>query len=425
MNFKFKLHTQILVSIVLGFIIGIILREKAAFFEPIITILSIFGKIFIRLLKMIIIPIVFSSLVVGIINLGNVRNLGKLGVRTFIYYMSTTIMAVLIGMACVNLIQPGENANLTDNNLSSIQSELVSSSSEKVMSIKENASKQNQIENLVNYVPDNIFNSIVDENMIGIIIFSLIFGCALLTIGRNKDLMTGFVEGINDIMLKITDWIMKIAPIGVFCLIAALITQTGIGAFKNLIFYIITVLIGLVIHVLITYTSILVFLANYSPIIFIKKMFPALATAFSTDSSVATLPVTMDCLENNVGVSKKVTNFVAPLGATMNMDGTALYEAVAAMFIAQAYGADLTMVEQLIIFFTATLASIGAAGIPSAGLVTLVIVLRSVNLPLDAIAYLLAVDRILDMCRTTVNVLGDACGAILLSKFEGEKLQID
>jgi proton glutamate symport protein len=399
---KVKLHTQVFLGIILGVFCGILLRENATLLQPI-------GDIFIQLLRMMIIPIVFSSLVVGVISLGSIQGLGQLGARTFIYYIVTTVIAVTIGLTVVNTIKPGVGAQFQVTQVQSIQE--VPDSEFIFLDI------------IRQIVPRNIINAAAEDQMLAVIFFSIFFGSALIYLGKKAEVIKDVIESFNTIVLKMTDWIMQLAPLGVFALMASLIGKTGLEAFKPLVFYMAVVLIGLAIHVTVTLSGALIFIAQYSPITLAKKMFPAFATAFSTDSSIATLPVTMDCLEKNVGVSKKVTGFVAPLGATINMDGTALYEAVAAIFIAQVYGIEMSLMQQIMIAFTATLASIGAAGIPSAGLITMVIVLRAVNLPLEGIGLLLAVDRILDMCRTTVNVMGDSCGAVIIARWGGERLQ--
>jgi Na+/H+-dicarboxylate symporter len=280
---------------------------------------------------------------------------------------------------------------------------------------------------LVNFfnqvVPSNIFRAAsADNQMLGVIFFSIFFGMALIYLGKKSDPVKSVIESLNSIILKMIDWIIQLAPIGVFALMATLVGEMGIEAFRSLGLYILVVILGLLFHATVVLSGALLFIAQYSPRELFRKMFPAIATAFTTDSSVATLPVTMDCLEQNVGVSKRTSGFVSPLGATMNMDGTALYEAVAAMFIAQVYGIDMNLTQQLMIAFTAIIASIGAAGIPSAGLITMIIVLRAVNLPLEGLGLLLAVDRILDMCRTTVNVIGDAVGAVIIAHLDGERL---
>tara|TARA_B100000131_G_scaffold85467_1_gene82407 strand:- start:208 stop:1401 length:1194 start_codon:yes stop_codon:yes gene_type:complete len=389
-------------AMLLGVIVGILFREHALVFEPL-------GNVFIRLLKMIIVPIIFSSLVVGVVSLGSVQSLGRLGMRTFLYYMVTTIMAVMIGLIVVNFIKPGFD---TDVDLALFSSNPITDSIDHEVSV---------VSVITDIVPSNIISAIATENMLGIIFFSIIFGTALLSLDIKGGTVKQFIEEFNNLFLKITDWIMKLSPIGVFALIATMVGQTGFAIFKPVAFYVATVLIAIAIHLLFTLSSILIIVARYSPVTFFQKIFPAIATAFSTDSSIATLPVTMECLEKNVGVSKKVVGFIAPLGATVNMDGTALYEAVAAVFIAQVVGIDMTITQQIIVMLTAVLASVGAAGIPSAGLVTMVIVLKSVNLPLEGIGILLAVDRILDMFRTSVNIISDSCGALVIGRLEGEQ----
>lgn len=387
---------------VLGVLVGVLTPDVALFLQPI-------GTAFIRLLRMIIVPLIFSSLITGVVSLGSVKHLGRLGSQTFLYYLFSTLMAVVIGLIMVNLIQPGVGTSIDLSLFKSIESSFVS-----------RADQVTVTGILQGIIPTNLVDAVLNENMLGIIFFSVLLGVSLLYLGPNVNRLKRVIEEANTIFLKITEWIMRLSPYGVFSLIAALVAQTGFMVFKPLFFYVATVLLAIFIHSFLTLSGMLLIVARYSPAIFFKKMFPALATAFSTDSSLATLPVTMDCLESRVGVSKKVTGFVAPLGATINMDGTALYEAVAAVFIAQVFGVDLSLSSQILIMVTAILASVGAAGIPSAGLVTMVIVLKAVHLPLEGLGILLAVDRILDMFRTTVNVSSDACGAIIVARFGGE-----
>jgi len=396
---KAKIHTQILIAIILGVVVGLLLGENAGH-------IKVVGDIFIRLLRMIIMPLILASMVAGIVSIGNVRNLGRIGLRTFVYYMATTLLAVSVGLVLVNLLSPGVGVELGVE--TSFDSEAHTAPS--VVSI------------VTDIVPKNLFDALVKDKVLSIIFFSLLLGVALSSVGEKAKPLTAFFEALNAVMLKITDWIMRLAPLGVFALMACTIGQMGLAVIKPLAVYMATVVLGLGIHACITLPILLSIFGRYSPLKFIRDMFSAVATAFSTASSAATLPITMDCLEKNAGVSNKVASFVLPLGATVNMDGTALYEAVAAMFIAQAYGIDLTLGQQLIIMLTATLASIGAAAIPGAGLVTMVIVLKAVNLPLEGIGMVLAVDRLLDMCRTSVNVWGDACGAAVVARLEGEEL---
>lgn len=401
---RVKLHTQIFFGIILGIVCGVLFRDYAVVFQPL-------GDVFVRLLRMVTVPIVFTSLVMGVVSLGNVQHLGRLGAKTFSYFILTGIAAVLLGMILVNFLKPGINSNFPV--------------PEDFIATDYAPSGTYILDILQQTIPDNIIRAIVNEEILGIIFFSIFFGCGLLVIGKKGSACVSLIEGMNDAFLKVTEWIMLLAPMGVFALMAALVGKMGITAFKPLALFSFCVFLGLILHVFFVYGSVLLFVGKYSPVAFIKRSFPALATAFSTDSSIATLPVTMETLEKNVGVSKKISGFVAPLGATLNMDGTALYEAVAAMFIAQVYGVHMSLTQQCILALTAVLASVGAAGIPSAGLVTMVIVLRSVNLPLEGIGLLLAVDRVLDMCRTTVNVMGDMVGAVVVSRLEGERLSVE
>jgi proton glutamate symport protein len=396
---KLKVHTQILISIILGVVAGILLGEKAIH-------IKIVGDMFIRLLKAIIIPLILASMVAGIVSLGDVRKLGRIGLRTFIYYAATTTLAVGVGLILVNLMRPGVGVDIGIEAGADLSGGEVPS----VISI------------IRDIIPANLFDAMAKDKVLSVIFFSLLLGVAISSIGEKGRPLVTFFEAFNAVMMKITDWIMRLAPFGVFALMAYTIGSMGLSVIKPLIVYMATVVIGLTIHACVTLPVLLKTLGKYSPLKFIRDVFSAVATAFSTASSAATLPITMDCLQENTGVSNKVTSFVLPLGATVNMDGTALYEAVAAMFIAQAYGIDLSIGQQIVIMLTATLASIGAAAIPGAGLVTMVIVLRAVNLPLEGIGMILAVDRILDMLRTAVNVWGDACGAAVVANLEGEQL---
>jgi len=396
---KLKVHTQILIAIVLGVVVGILLGEKAAH-------IKIVGDMFIRLLKAIIIPLILASMVAGIVSLGDVRKLGRIGLRTFIYYMATTTLAVGVGLILVNLMKPGVGVDIGIEAAADLSGGEVPS----VLSI------------ISDIIPANLFDAMAKDKVLSVIFFSLLLGVAISSIGEKGRPLVNLFEAFNTVMMKITGWIMRLAPLGVFALMAYTIGTMGLSVIKPLVVYMATVILGLTIHACVTLPVLLSTFGKYSPLKFTRDVFSALATAFSTASSAATLPITMDCLQENTGVSNKVTSFVLPLGATVNMDGTALYEAVAAMFIAQAYGIDLSIGQQLIIMLTATLASIGAAAIPGAGLVTMVIVLKAVNLPLEGIGMILAVDRILDMLRTAVNVWGDACGAVVIARLEGEKL---
>lgn len=390
---KLKIHTQILIAMMLGVAFGALFGESACK-------VKILGDIFINLLKMIMIPLIIASMICGVTSIGNIRNLGRMGLKTFLYYAATTILAVLVGLVLVNLIQPGVGLELSGEQVT--------------------AEPKTVIEIIREIVPDNLFNAAAKGNVLPIILFSIVFGVALSSVGEKAKPVINFFESLNAVIMRITGWIIRLAPLGVFALMAYMVGEMGFSVMKNLALYMATVLVGLAIHSVITLPVILKVVGKYSPVRFVNNMFSSVATAFSTASSAATLPVTMDCLENKAGVSNKVASFVLPIGATVNMDGTALYEAVAAMCIAQAYGFEFGIAQQLVIMFTAALASVGAAAIPSAGLVTMAIVLSAVGLPLEGVGLIIAVDRFLDMCRTAVNVWGDACGAVVVARLEGE-----
>ena len=415
---KLKASTQILLAMIAGILLGLLLgyfssapqyedTTYAKVADNLLMKLDFVGRLFIRLLKMIIIPLIVASLVSGVVSLGDARNLGRLGGKTFLYYMSTTVLAVAIGLVLVNIIRPGKRFDPDKAPTTIVDTE---SEPPSITSVLEDI------------VPDNIVDAMARSNVLSVIFFSILLGTAIISVGEKALPLAAFFESLNTVVMKIVGWIMALAPIGVFALMARMIGTLGLAVMKPLSFHMLTVLLGLAIHSVIILPLLLRVFARYSPLKFAKDMFSAVLTAFSTASSSATLPITMECIEENAGASNRVASFVLPLGATVNMDGTALYEAVAAMFIAQTYGIDLSIGQQLVIMLTATLASIGAAAIPSAGLVTMVIVLRSVNLPMEGIGMIWAVDRILDMFRTAVNVWGDSCGTAIIARLEGEQL---
>jgi Na+/H+-dicarboxylate symporter len=396
---KLKIHTQIFIAIVLGLITGIVFGEKTAH-------IKILGDLFIRLLKVIIIPLIMASMVAGIVSLGNIKKLGRIGLKTFLYYMATTALAVGIGLILVNLINPGVGVDIG----AETAAELSEREAPTIISI------------LTDILPENLFDAMAKDKVLSIIFFSILLGVAISSIGEKGRPLATLFEAFNAVMMKITDWILRLAPVGIFALMACTIGTMGLSVLRPLLLYMVTVIVGLLIHAIIILPMLLTIFGKLSPVKLFKDVFSAIATAFSTASSAATLPITMDCLQENTGVSNKITSFVLPLGATINMDGTALYEAVAAMFIAQAYGIEMGLWQQMVIMLTATLASIGAAAIPGAGLITMVIVLKAVNLPVEGIAMILAVDRLLDMLRTAVNVWGDTCGTVVVANLEAEKL---
>ncbi len=361
------------------------------------------GNIFMRLLSLLAIPLVLASLIVGAASLEDVRKLEKIGSRAFFLYVGTTAMAIIIGLSLANVIKPGKMvAEETKLELLTEYKPAANISSLEI----------NFTDYLENIVPRNPFRAIATEEMLQIVFFAVFFGVAINFAPREKTkYVVNFFSGFSEIMITMVGIVMKVAPIGVFALIAATIAEFGFDIIITLFFYIITVIIGLLLQVAIVYTPMIKFLAKLNPIEFFKKMRVAQIVALSTSSSAATLPVTMDCVENKIGIPKKVSGFVLPLGATINMDGTALYQGVAAVFIAQVYGMDLTIYQQLTVVLTAVLASIGTAPVPGVGILMLVMILNSINVPAEGIALILGVDRLLDMCRTVPNITGDAAVA--------------
>lgn len=398
------LHWQILIGLVLGVIFGLV-------FGPAVEYVGWMGTLFIQALKMIIVPLIITSIVSGVANIGSGSNFGRLFTKTFSYYIITSTFAITAGLFFVNMIKPGVGADI---NLE--------------QSVEGFAAEgQSFIDTLMGIVPSNIFEAIAAGNMLSIIFFSMLFGFFITRIESEKrDLLINFFAAGFEVMMKITLFIIKFTPIGVFALAASLMASQDnpLGTFQSLGLYMVTVIAALAFHGIVILPLILRFIAKVNPVNHFKALTGPLITAFSTSSSNATLPYTLEAVEENSGVSNKITSFTLPLGATINMDGTALYECVAVMFIAQAYGIELGIVQQVIVVITALLASIGAAAVPMAGLVMMTIILSAVGLPLEGIALILPVDRILDMCRTTVNVWSDSCGAVVVAKTEGEVLKV-
>ncbi len=401
---KLKLHWQILIALVLGIILALV--SKAAGFEHVvIDDISMLGVIFLRALRMVIVPLIVASIISGVTSIGNAENFGRMSAKTFTYYITTSLLAILTGLILVNLIQPGVGANL---NLQSVPENL-------------QANVQKLGDTLLGIIPLNPLAVMVEGKILPTIFFSLLFGFFITKApDPYRKQLTDLFQGIFEVMMKLTHFIILFTPIGVFAIIAQKVAQTGLDVFIPLAGYMVTVIGALAIHAFITLPLLLALIGRISPLKMFKAMSAALLTAFSTSSSSATLPLTMSSIEQNAGASNRVSSFVLPLGATINMDGTALYECVAAIFIAQVYGFDLSFAQQFIVVLTALLASIGAAGIPMAGLVMMAIILNAVGLPLEGVGLILAVDRILDMLRTSVNVWSDSCGTAIIAKTEGE-----
>ena len=385
--------------------------------QLLLSILGPIGDVFMRLLKMVIVPLVFSSLLVGVASLGDIRKLGRLGSRTIGLYIGTTAVAVAIGLLCANLVTPGSfiDAEAKAKLLSEFQG---------VASTRSEAAAQapSMIDNLLQIIPTNPIGSLAAGEMLQIIFFALLLGISLTMLKDKGETLIRFFDDLQEAMIVLINLIMKLAPYGVAALVAAVIGQSGWSVLKALLVYTVTVLIGLSLHALLVYGGIVRVLAKLPLSEFFKAIRPAQLLAFSTSSSSAALPVSMECAEKNVKMSKEVASFVLPLGSTVNMDGTALYQGVAAVFIAQVFGLDLTIGDQLSIVLAATMASIGAAGVPGAGIVTLALVLTTSGIPQVGLALILGMDRLLDMFRTAVNVTGDLSVATVMAKLEGEEL---
>ncbi len=369
------------------------------------------GDVFLRALKMIIIPLVVSSLISGVTNIGGSRSLGRLGLKAITYYISTSTVAILTGLVLVNLFEPGVGAEL--NFTEAVDPGLARDSLGGI---------------LIKIIPENIFAAFSDNTqLLSIILFSVLFGFFITQVeNEHNQRMKDFFNSIFEVMMKLTLFVVRFTPLGILGLVATKVSEQSnlLALIQSMGLYMIVVIMALAIHAGITLPLLLKLVGRVSPLKHARAMQTPLITAFSTASSNATLPLTMEAIEHKAGVSNKITSFTLPLGATVNMDGTALYECVAVIFIAQVYGVELSLVQQIIVVVTALLASIGAAGIPMAGLVMITIVLTAVGLPLEGVGLILAVDPLLDMFRTSVNVWSDTCGAVIIAKTEGEKLNV-
>ncbi len=411
-----KLHWKIFIAIVVALAAGQFTPVDSNLFKA----YDFLGTLFLNALKMIIVPLIVSSIISSMAGLGEGDNLGRLGGKTLLYYTCSSLLAILIGLAIVNVTTPGisngqpAGAQL---NLGTDKAEL-----DQALANVEGRGGRDVLDIFIRMVPKNIFSAAHEGQMLGLIFFSILFGVFMTRIaGQYQTTLQHFWRGVSDTMVAMTMFIMQFAPIGVFCLIAETVSATGFGAFKPVLGFFLTVVVALALHTFVALPLALTILGRIKPVRHFRAMSPALLTAFSTASSSATLPLTMECVEERAGVSRKTSSFVLPLGATVNMDGTALYECVAAMFIAQAYGLDLSLATQFTIVLVALLTSIGVAGIPAASLVAIVVILAAVGLPPEGIGILMVTDRILDMMRTSVNVFSDSCAAVIIAKSEGEE----
>ncbi len=417
---KIALHWQILIALCLAVITGLALDPAFSILGvPFLSILIFFGTLFLNALKMLIVPLVTASIITGMMSLEG-DSLGRLGKKTIIYYATTSLVAILIGLFFVNLLQPGIIDGVPARDIIGL-----SAQTDEIVQKVGGKDAGDIAEVLLRMVPPNIITAAANGQMLGLIFFSLLFGYFVSRLtGSPAQAHRDFWQGLLDIMMMMTNVVMKFAPLGVFALVTKVIMISGVDAFRPLALFFITVILALSVHLFLFLPAVLRYLARVSPRKHFKAMLPALLTAFSTSSSSATLPITMDCVEYRSGVSNQVSGFTLPLGATINMDGTALYECVAAMFIAQAYGVPLSITTQFTIVLIALLTSIGVAGIPSASLVAITIILSAIGLPLEAIGLILVVDRVLDMCRTSVNVFSDSCAAVTIARLEGEETSV-
>ena len=393
-------------TIFLGLILGAVAGRL--FGERILPIADPLAELFLRLLRMAIMPLIVTSIVSGVVSVGDAAGLGRLSLKTFGYYILSSLMAILTGQVLVNLFRPGVGANLG-----------LSPAPEHIA-----AAQQTPVDLLLRIVPENPFASLAQGEVLPVIFFSILFGYFITRLRKEPREQLGlFFQAAFEAMMKLTLFIVWSAPFGVFGIIARIVARTGFEAFRSLGFYFAVVLLGLAIHGLVNLPLLVSLIGRVNPVKHYRGMPSALMMAFSTCSTMVTLPLTMEAVTGNSKVSEKVANFVLPIGATVNMDGTALYECVATIFIAQVYGFDLSISAQAIIVITALLASIGAASVPMSGLVMMSIILKAVGLPLEGVAIILAVDRVLDMFRTTINVLSDSCGAVIVARLEGESLE--
>jgi Na+/H+-dicarboxylate symporter len=397
---KMQLSTKILIGLAAGILAGILLQGSPdvanVWIKP-------FGTLFLNLIKMIIVPLVLASLIVGTCGLGDVKKLGRIGGKTIAYYLLTTAFAVILGLILANIFNVGAGYVLP--------SDVKAAEASKIPSV---------VDTLLNIIPTNPIKAAADGNMLQIIAFALILGSGVIALGDKGKPLFDFFDSLAEASYKITGGIMNFAPYAVFALITPVVAANGPKVLLPLLSVIVAVYIGCILHAALVYSSTLAIFAKFNPMKFFKGIFPAQAIAFTTCSSSATLPVNMKCTEENLGVPKSISSFILPLGATINMDGTALYQGICALFIANVYGLELTIAQQATIVLTATLASIGTAGVPGAGLIMLTMVLQTVGLPLEGLALVAGIDRILDMARTTVNITGDSACAVVIAASENE-----
>ena len=424
---KLALHWQILIAIVLAVVVGSFVKANTTdtfapniFSVPFVAIFDYVGTMFLNALKMIIVPLITSSIIVGVAGIGSGGNLGALGGKTLVFYATTTLAAILVGLVIINAVQPGIADGQPAGEMLALEAD-----STDISSRVEGKGVGDVAEVFKRMVPPNIVKAAAEGQMLGLIFFAILFGYFMTHLAHQfAEPLFNFWNGVFHVMMSMTEFIMKFAPIGVFALVAEVMATAGFSAAKPLAIFALCVVAALALHAFGTLPLMLRFIGKVKPYKTLAGVSPAMLTAFSTASSSATLPVTMDCVEDNLGVSNKISSFVLPLGATVNMNGTALYECAAAIFLAQAYGLDLTFGQQFAVVVIALLTSIGVAGVPSASLVAIAIILGAIGLPMEAIGVLMVFDRLLDMCRTSINIWGDACCATIVARLSGEKTHV-
>ncbi|WIF94138.1 dicarboxylate/amino acid:cation symporter [Caminicella sporogenes] len=406
MKKKMGLTSKIFIGLVTGIILGLVLhpiKENTFISNYIVGFLfHLVGKVFINSIKMMVVPLVFVSITVGAASVGDIKKLGRIGSKTLGFYLVTTAVAITIAITLATVVKPGVGFDLPND------AQFTAKEAPKLVDV------------LIDMVPKNPISALANGKMLQIIVFSVLLGTSMTALGDKATKVREGFEAFNEVILKLVMMIMKLAPYGVFALVAKTFTELGYGAMKPLAAYMLCVLGALLIHALVTYQGLLVAFTKLNPIKFFKNFSPAMMVAFSTASSSSTLPVTLETAEERLGVPKSIASFTLPLGATINMDGTAIMQGVATVFLAQAYGIDLTLQNFLTVILTATLASIGTAGVPGVGLIMLSMVLTQVGIPVEGIAIIMGIDRILDMCRTAINITGDAACTVIIAKQEGE-----
>lgn len=409
-----KLHWQIAIALALAVVAGMAIGDAPWFLRS----CAFLGTIFLNALKMLIVPLIVSAIICGLAGVGDSRALGRMGLRTLLFYLGTGLLAILTGLVMIDLLTPG----IIDGQPAATRLGLAADTQQVLAGVRER-SGGDLIGVLQRLVPANPVGAAAEADMLGLVTFALLFAWALTQLPETvRQAQQQFWQGVYQAMLRIADLVMRFAPLGVFALVGGVVAKTGLAAVKPLALFFLAVVCGLLVHALVTLPLVLRLVARVSPRAHYRAVGPALLTAFSTSSSAATLPVTLSCLRERAGVSEQVTGFVLPIGANVNTDGTALYECAAALFIAQAYGLDLNFATQFTVVLMALLTSIGVAGIPSASLVAIALILTAIGLPLEGLGLILAVDRVLDMCRTTVNVLGDTVATVTVARLDGERV---